>query len=62
MTKDITKTQFFKIFTVLKKHEDLTAPQVADLTGLPEMSVRTILSSLSRTGNVESKHIYRLKK
>jgi len=62
MIKDITMTQFFKIYAVLNNHKELTSGQIVELTGLPEMSVRTVLSKLAKHNSIESKHIYRLKK
>lgn len=59
--KDITKTQFFKVFAYLKEHPDQTRDEIQKGTGIPLPSVRRTLHELYSVGNLEGRRVYRLK-
>ena len=57
---DITKTQFFKIYSLLNDNAEMTSNDISDQLGMPLPSVRRILGNLYDAGRLEKKFIYRL--
>lgn len=55
MTLDITKTTIYKIWKILSanKKRPLSAPQIADIAGIPTPSVRRLLAGMKETGWVK---------
>lgn len=59
--KDITQTQFYKVYEILNEHEHLTVDQIHRLTNFPLPSIRRVVSELTAAGRLEGMYVYRLK-
>lgn len=61
--KEITKTQMFKVYTVLVNHKKHGIPltEITKITGYPAASIRRILSDMYQLDKLEKIYTYRLK-
>lgn len=53
IVKDITKTQFFKVYEMLNDVQtSLTVDEIHEMTGFPRQSIRRIISDLRKADKI----------